>query len=52
MSKEIEQSMKLIKKDGELGTKNITLSYGNKYLSFIFGGNLDLYWILENYSDL
>lgn len=47
-----KQSMKLIKKDGELGTKNITLSYGKKSLSFIFGGDLDLYWALENYSDL
>ena len=44
--------MKLIKKDGELGTKNITLSYGKKSLSFIFGGTLDLYWTLEDYSDL
>ena len=35
----------------ELGIKDITLYRDDIYLSFMFAGNLDLYWVLENYSD-
>lgn len=43
--------MRIMKKGSELGIKDITLYKDDIYLSFMFAGNLDLYWVLENYSD-
>jgi len=49
--------MEIIKRKSELGTYDISIKNDNKKLSIIFGGNLDLYFILstdnrEKYEDI
>lgn len=44
--------MEIIKRNNELGIKDIFLKENNKKLSFFFGGNGDLYWKIDNMFDI
>jgi hypothetical protein len=40
--------MKIIKRNSEVGTKDIFIKDGNKTFAIVFGGTGDLYWIINN----
>ena len=45
--------MEVIKSKSEVGTYDISIKENdNKNLSLVWGGNGDLYWILDNLEDI